>query len=93
MHPPPRRCAAGSSSTSPSPLLDQEGGEVSHPVRVLNAEVLSVQHLDIGDLNHVEYDSIITIPLQASARDLQVVCRCKLTPLTRCLDEIIDGSW
>ena len=42
-----------SSSTSPSPLLDQEGGDVSRPVRVLNAEVLSVQHLDIGDPNHV----------------------------------------
>ena len=75
------------------PLLDQEGGDVSRPVRVLNAEVLSVQYLVIGDPNHVEYDSIITIPLQASARDLQVVCRCKLTPLTRCLDELIDGSW
>ena len=82
-----------SSSTSPSPLLDQEGGDVSRPVRVLNAEVLSVQHLVIGDLNHGEYDSIITIPLNASALDLQVVCRCKLTPLTRCLDELIDGSW
>ena len=80
-----------SSSTSPSPLLDQEGGDVSRPVRVLNAEVLSVQHLVIGDSNHVEYDSIIT--LLASARDLQVVCRCKLSPLTRCLDELIDGSW
>ena len=80
-----------SSSTSPSPLLDQEGGDVSRPVRVLNAEVLSVQHLVIGDSNHVEYDYIIT--LQASARDLQVVCRCKLSPLTRCLDELIDGSW
>ena len=63
-----------SSSTSPSSLLDQDGGDVVRAVRVLNAEVLSVQHLDIGDLNHVEYDSIIT--LQASARDLQVVCRC-----------------
>ena len=73
--------------------MDQEGGDVSCTVRVLNVEVLSVQHLDIGDLNHVEYDSIITIPLQASARDLQAVCRCKLTPLTRCLDELIDGSW
>ena len=41
------------SSTSPSSLLDQDGGDVSRPVRVLNAEVLSVQHLDIGDLNHV----------------------------------------
>ena len=82
-----------SSSTSPSPLLDQEGGDVSRPVRVLNAEVMSVQHLVIGDPNHVEYDSIITIPLNASALDLQVVCRCKLFPLTRCLDELIDGSW
>ena len=89
--PPPRRHAAGSPSTSPSPLLDQEGGEVFPTVRVLNAEVLSVQHLVIGDSNHVEYDYIIT--LQASARDLQVVCRCKLTPSTRCLDELIDGSW
>ena len=50
------------SSTSPSPLLDQEGGDVARAVRVLNAEVLSVQHLVIGDLNHGEYDSIITIP-------------------------------
>ena len=53
LHPPPRRRAAGSSSTSPSPLLDQEGGDVSRPVRVMNAEVLSFQHLDIGDPNHV----------------------------------------
>ena len=80
-----------SSSTSPPPLLDQEGGDFVRSIRVLNAEVLSVQHLVIGDSNHVEYDYIIT--LQASARDLQVVCRCKLSPLTRCLDELIDGSW
>ena len=82
-----------SSSTSPSSLLDQDGGDVARTVRVLNAEVLSVQHLVIGDLNHGEYDSIITVPSNASARDLQVVCRCKLTPLTRFLDELIDGSW
>ena len=82
-----------SSSTSPSSLLDQDGGDVARTVRVLNAEVLSVQHLVIGDPNHVEYDSIITIPLNASARDLQVVCRCKLSAMTRCLDELIDGSW
>ena len=81
------------SSTSPSSLLDQDGGDVVRPVRVLNTEVLSIRHLVIGDLNHVEYDSIITLPLNASARDLQVVCRCKLTPLTHCLDELIDGSW
>ena len=49
-----------SSSTSPFPLLDQEGGDVIRSVCVLNAEVLSVQHLIIGDLNHGEYDSIIT---------------------------------
>ena len=60
-----------SSSTSPPPLLDQEGGDVTLIVRVLNAEVLSVQHLDIGDLNHVEYDSINPVLLNASARDLQ----------------------
>ena len=41
------------SSTSPSSLLDQDGGDVVRPLRVLNAEVLSVQHLDIGDPNHV----------------------------------------
>ena len=81
-----------SSSTSPSPLLDQ-GGDVVRIVRVLNAEVLSVQHLVICDLNHGEYDSIITVPLNASARDLQVVCRCNLSPMTCCLDELIDGSW
>ena len=91
--PSPRRRAAGGAVflNLSFPLLDQEGGDVSRPVRVLNAEVLSVQHLVIGDSNHVEYDYIIT--LQASARDLQVVCRCKLSPLTRCLDELIDGSW
>ena len=60
-----------SSSTSPSPLLDQEGGDVVRSVRVLNAEVLSVQHLVIGDLDHGEYDSIIPFLLKASARDLQ----------------------
>ena len=81
------------SSTSPSSLLDQDRGDIVRTVRVLNAEVMSVQHLVIGDLNHGEYDSIITIPLNAFALDLQVVCRCKLSPLTRCLDELIDGSW
>ena len=60
-----------SSSTSPSPLLDQEGGDVIRSVRVLNAEVLSVQHLVIGDLDHGEYDSIIPFLLKASTRDLQ----------------------
>ena len=82
-----------SSSTSPSPLLDQEGGDVARTIGVLNAEVLSVQHLVIGDLNHGEYDSIITVLLNASACDLQVVCRCNLSPMTLYLDELIDGSW
>ena len=82
-----------SSSTSPSSLLDQDGGDVVRTVRVLNTEVLSVQHLVIGDLNHGEYDSIITVPSNASVRDLQVVCRCNLSPMTRCLDELIDESW
>ena len=71
LHPPPRRCAAGSSSTSPSPLLDQEGGDVIRSVRVLNAEALSVRHLVIGDLDHGEYDSVIHVHWNASARDLQ----------------------
>ena len=31
LHPPPRRRAAGSPSTSPSPLLDQEGGDIAAP--------------------------------------------------------------
>ena len=56
-----------SSSTSPSSLLDQDGGDVVRPVRVLNAEVLSVQHLVIGDPNHNEYDSINPVHLNVSA--------------------------
>ena len=40
-------------------------------VRVLNAEVPSVRRLVIGDLNHDEYDSIIHVLVNASARDLQ----------------------
>ena len=40
-------------------------------VCVLNAEVLSVQHLVIGDFDHGEYDSIIPVHLNASARDLK----------------------
>ena len=77
-----------SSSTSPSPLLDQEGGDISRPVRVLNAEVLSVQHLVIGDSNHVEYDSIITAPSNASVRDLQGYVDALPSPSL--LDDSID---
>ena len=85
--PGPRLCLAkpcqdpAASTTTPSccwisinlslPLLDQEGGDVFPTVRVLNAEVLSVRHLVVGDLDHDEYDSINPILLNASARDLQ----------------------
>ena len=44
LHPPPHRRAVGSPSTSPSPLLDQDGGDVTLTVRVLNTEVPSVWH-------------------------------------------------
>ena len=40
-------------------------------VRVLNAEVPSVRHSVIGDLDHGEYDSINPVHWNASARDLQ----------------------
>ena len=40
-------------------------------VRVLNAEVPSVRHSVIGDLDHGEYDSVIHVHWNASARDLQ----------------------
>ena len=52
-------------------MLDQEGGDVIRSVRVLNAEVPSVRHLVIGDLDHDEYDSINPVLMNASARDLQ----------------------
>ena len=79
-----------SSSTSPPPLLDQEGGDVIRSVRVLNAKVMSVRHLVIGDLDHSEYDSIIPVLLNASARDLQRYVDASDHSL---LDELIDGSW
>ena len=78
--PPPRRGAAGSSSTSPSPLLDQVGGDVFLTVRVLNAEVPSVRHSIIGDLDHGEYDSINLVHWNASARDLQGYVDALLSP-------------
>ena len=40
-------------------------------VRVLNVEVPSVRHSVIGDLDHGEYDSVIHVHWNASARDLQ----------------------
>ena len=55
---------------------------------MLNAEVLSVQHLVIGDPNHDEYESIITIPLNASARNLQGYVDALPSPSL--LDDSID---
>ena len=66
--------------------------ETSTPtVRVLNAEVLSIRHLVIGDMNHVEYDSINPVLLNASARDLQGYVDALLSHSL--LDDFIDGSW
>ena len=50
-----------------SPLAGSRRRRRPRAIRVLNAEVLSVRHLVIDDLNHGEYDSIITVPLNASA--------------------------
>ena len=58
---------------------------------MFNVEVLSVRHLVIGDLNHVEYDSIIPVLLNASARDLQGYVDALLSPSL--LDDSIDLSW
>ena len=80
LHPPPRRRAAGSPSTSPSPLLDQDGGDVTLTVRVLNAEVPYVRHSVIGDLDHGEYDSVIHVHWNASARDLQGYVDALISP-------------
>ena len=71
LHPPPRRRVATSPSTSPSPCWIKKEETSSSTVHVLNAEVLSVRHLVIGDLDHDEYDSINPVLLNASARDLQ----------------------
>ena len=89
---PRRRAAAGAISLNLSSLpcwIKKEETWLFRTCVERGGAVRSAQV--IGDLDHVEYDYIIT--LQASARDLQVVCRCKLSPLTRCLDELIDGSW
>ena len=64
-------CWMESSSTSPSSLLDQGAGDVSalhvcctRRCRPFGARV-------IGDLDHGEYDSVIHVHWNASARDLQ----------------------
>ena len=49
-------------------------------VRVLNAEVPSVRHSVIGDLDHGEYDSVIHVHWNASARDLQGYVDALLSP-------------
>ena len=60
-------CWMESSSTSPSLLAGSRHGRRHRAVRVLNAEVPSVRHLVIGDLDHDEYDSINPVHLNASA--------------------------
>ena len=60
-------CWMESSPTSPSPLAGSRRRRRHRAVRVLNAEVPSVRHLIIGDLNHDEYDSINLVHLNASA--------------------------
>ena len=69
-------------------MLDQEGGYVIPSVRVLNAEVMSVRHLVIGDLNHDEYDYLNPGLLNAFARDLQGYVDALLSPSL--LDDSID---
>src|SRR4051812_41070049 len=60
-------CWMESSSTSPSLLAGSRHGRRHRAVHVLNAEVPSVRHLVIGDLDHDEYDSINPVHLNASA--------------------------
>ena len=70
------------------PLLDQEGGDVTLTVRVLNAEVPSVRRRISGDLDHDEYDSLNPVLLNASARDLHGYVDALPSPLL--LDDSID---
>ena len=55
---------------------------------MLKAEVLSVRHLVIGDLDHDEYDSLNPVLLNASARDLQGYVDALPSPSL--LDDTID---
>ena len=86
LHPPPRRCAARSSSTSPSPLLDQEGGDVVRSVCVLNAEVPCFRYLDRSDREDVRLHQprFLTLPLS----DLQGYVDALPSPSL--LDDSID---
>ena len=54
---------------------------------MLNAEVPSVRHSVIGDLDHGEYDSVIHVHWNASARDLQGYVDASNHSL---LDELLD---
>ena len=93
-------CVGGTSSSSPHRRADEtlpqhsagsefEGHHRAERVQELRGVVLSV----LDRSGHEEVRLHQPRCHNASARDLQVVCRCKLTPLTRCLDELIDGSW
>ena len=72
---------AATSTTTPSccwisinlsfPLAGSRRRRRCCTVRVLNTEVPSVRHSVIGDLDHGEYDSVIHVHWNASARDLQ----------------------
>ena len=57
-------------------------------VCVLNAEVPSIRHSVIGDLDHDEYDSINPVLLNASAHDLQGYVDALPSPSL--LDDSID---
>ena len=89
--PPPRRRAAGSPSTSPSPCWIKKEETSSPTVRVLNAGVPSLRRSVIGDLDHDEYDSINPVHLNASARDLQGYVDALFS--LSLLEDSIDCSW
>ena len=89
--PPPRRRAAGSPSTSPSPCWIKKEETSSPTVHVLNTEVPSVRCSVIGDLDHDECDSINPVLLNASARDLQGYVDALPSPSL--LEDSIDCSW
>ena len=63
-----------------SPLAGSRRRRRRCSVRVLNAEVLSVRHSVIGDVDHGEYDSINLVHWNASARDLQRYVDALLSP-------------
>ena len=63
-----------------SPLARSRRRRRRCSVRVLNAEVPSVRHSVIGDLDHGEYDSVIHVHWNASARDLQGYVDALLSP-------------